>query len=284
MLRSVGFPWATRQAVRLRVLGLLVTLALLSVSLGAGAQPARTIRIGWLSPGSTATHGPFFDAFRQSLQELGYVGGANLAIESRWAEGKLDRLPSLAAELAGLRVDVIVAAGGPAIRASKQATTAIPIVMAIGADPVATGLVTPEGNVTGLSYMPGELAVRQLGILKEVVPKISRVALLWSPANPVNVREVEDAARALGMRLQPLEARDPNEIDSAFTAMSKEQADAVIVSAATTFFIHRTRIADLAAQRQLPSVYPARGHAEAGGLVSYGLILPDLYRRAWTRF
>ncbi len=229
------------EMLALTLVALMLVLAILGAPLATEAQPARTIRIGYLSPGSTVTHGPFFDAFRQGLRELGYVEGRDLAIESRWAEGKSDRLPSLAAELVGLQVDVIVAAGTPAIQASKQATTTIPIVMAISADAVATGLVTPEGNITGLSIIAREFVGRQLGILKEVVPKVSRVGLLWNPANPVNVREVEDAARALGMRLQPLETRDPGEIDSAFAAMTKEGAGAVIVSADTMLFIQRFR-------------------------------------------
>jgi putative ABC transport system substrate-binding protein len=266
-----------------------LTGGFLAAPLAAGAQPAKTIRIGWLSPGSTVTHGSFLDAFRQRLRELGYVEGRDLDIESRWAEGKFDRLPSLAVELVGLKVDVIVAAGPPAIQAVKQATTTIPIVMAIVVDAVATGLVTnlarPEGNITGLSIMPRELVGRQLGLLKEVVPEVSRVAFLGNPASPGNaplLREAQDAAQALGVRLQPVEARDPNEIDSAFAEMTRERAGAVIVSTDTMLFIHRTRIADLAAKRRLPLVAPARQYVEAGGLMADGVIVPDLYRRAAT--
>ena len=262
---------------------LALVLVLLAAPLVAGAQPAKTIRIGWLSPGSTVTHGLFLDAFRERLRELGYVEGRDVAIEPRWAEGKSDRLPSLGAELVGLKVDVIVAAGPPAIQAVKEATTTIPIVMAIVVDAVATGLVTnlarPEGNITGLSIMPRELVARQLGLLKEVVPEV----FLGNPASPSNaplLREAQDAARALGVRLQPLEARDPSEIDSAFAAMTMEQAGAVIVSTDTVLFIHRTRIADLAAKRRLPLVAPAKQYVEAGGLMADGVIVPDLYRRA----
>ena len=263
------------------------TVGALAAPLVAGAQPTKTIRIGWLSPGSTVTHGSFLDAFRQRLRELGYVEGRDVAIEPRWAEGKSDRLPSLGAELVGLKVDVIVAAGPPAIQAVKEATTTISIVMAIVVDAVATGLVTnlarPEGNITGLSIMPRELVARQLGLLKEVVPEVSGVAFLGNPASPSNaplLREAQDAARALGMRLHPLEARDPSEIDSAFAAITMEQAGAVIVSTDTVLFIHRTRIADLAAKRRLPLVAPAKQYVEAGGLMADGVIVPDLYRRA----
>jgi len=266
-----------------------LTMGILATPLAAAAQPAKTIRIGWLSPGSTVTHGSFLDAFRQRLRELGYMEGRDVTIESRWTDGKFDRLPGLGAELVGLKVDVIVAAGPPAIQAVKQATTTIPIVMAIVVDAVATGLVTnlvrPEGNITGLSIMPRELVGRQLGLLKEVVPAVSRVAFLGNPASPGNapwVREAQDAARALGVRLQPLEARDPGEIDSAFAEMTRERAGAVIVSTDTILFIHRTRIADLAAKGRLPLVAPVRQYVEAGGLMADGVIVPDLYRRAAT--
>ncbi len=204
-------PWWAGRFRLLVALGLVIILA---GPLAAEAQPAKTIRIGWLSPGSTVTHGSFLDAFRQRLRELGYVEGREVAIEPRWAEGKFDRLPSLGAELVGLKVDVIVAAGPPAIQAVKEATATIPIIMAIVVDAVATGFVTnlarPEGNITGLSIMPHELVERQLGLLKEVVPEVSRVAFLGNPASPGNaplLREAQDAARALGVRLQPLEAR-----------------------------------------------------------------------------
>ena len=267
----------------------ILALVFLTAPLVAGAQLAKTIRIGWLSPGSTVTHGSFLDAFRQRLRELGYVEGRDVAIEPRWAEGKVDRLPSLGAELVGLKVDVIVAAGPPAIQAAKDATTTIPIVMAIVVDAVATGLVTnlarPEGNITGLSIMPRELVARQLGLLREVVPEVSRVAFLGNPASPSNAplfREAQDAARALGVRLQPLEARDPSEIDGAFAAITMEQVGAVIVSTDTVLFIHRTRIADLAAKRRLPLVAPAKQYVEAGGLMADGVVVPDLYRRAAT--
>jgi putative ABC transport system substrate-binding protein len=260
----------------------LVAMLLLTAPLPGAGQPSGTIRIGYLSPGSTVTHGPLLDAFRQGLRELGRAEGQQLAIESRWAEGKLDRLPTLAAELVNLRVDIIVAAGYPAIEASKQATTTIPIVTPIVADPVTTGVITnlvqPEGNVTGLSLMARDLAERQLGILKEVAPKVSRVALLATPTARLQVWQ--DAAIALGLRLQPIPVQEPSEIDGAFAEMTKERVDAVVVSVETMFFMNRARIAELALRNHLPAAYPVKDYVEAGGLVSSGVFLPDLYRRA----
>ncbi len=231
----------------------------------------------------------FLQAFRQGLRELGYVEGQNIAIEFRWAEGKYDRLPGLAAELVRLKVNVIVASGPPAIQAAKQATETIPIVMAAIADAVAAGFVAslarPGGNITGLSLMLPELVGKQLELLKEVVPKVSRVALLGNPANPPyaqQVRQAQDAARALGVRLQPLEARDPSEIDKAFAAITTERADAVIVLPDTVLLDHRTRIADHAVRRRLPTVSGQSEQAEGGGLLAYGPSISDGVRRAAT--
>ncbi len=187
--------------------------------------------------------------------------GQNIAIESRWAEGKYERLPGLAAELVRLRVDVIVTAAVPAIRAAKEATRTIPVVMAAVVDPVATGLVAslarPGGNITGLSVMSPELVGKQLEMLRELAPKVSRVAVLWDPANPGNppqLRAAELAARGLGMRLQFLEARSPREIDEAFAAMTRERAGALVVLVDILFGDQRARIANLAASRRLPAV------------------------------
>jgi len=273
---------------------LLVTLILgfLLASLAAEAQqPGKISRIGFLSPSSPSDlrMQRFFEGFRHGLGELGYVEGQNIAIESRWAEGKYDRLPGLAAELVRLKVDVIVTAAVPAIRAAKEATRTIPIVMASVVDPVTTGLVAslarPGGNITGLSTMAPELVGKQLQMLKEVVPKSSRVAVLWNPANPGNapqLREAEAAARTLGVRLQPLEARNPNDFDGAFAAMTRQQAGALIVLVDSMLNDHRTRIADLAAKSRLPAVYGLPEHAEAGGLMAYGASRSDLFRRAAT--
>ena len=203
------------------------------------AQPREKVpQVGYLNPGSPSD--PLsqrrLEAFRQGLRELGYVEGQNIAIESRWAEGKYDRYPALAADLVRLKVDVIVAHGGTATQAVQQATRTIPIVMSLVLDPVGSGLVPslarPGGNVTGTSFMGPDLVGKQLQLLKEVVPKVSRVALLRNPANPASaqgLRDAEAAARALGVRLQALEARNPQEIDSAFAAMTRERAGALVI-------------------------------------------------------
>jgi putative ABC transport system substrate-binding protein len=256
------------------------------------AQPAGKVpRIGYLSPSSPSDPRTqrFREAFRQGLRELGWVEGKNIAIEYRWAEERTERLADLARELVSLKVDVLVAATTPAIQPAKQATGTIPIVMAVAADPVATGFVAslarPGGNITGLAMMSSELVGKQMQLLTELVPKISRVALLWNPANPSTapgLRHAQDAARALGVRLQPLEARGPSDIDNAFAAMARERAGAVIVLADTTFIAHRARIAGLAAKSRLPAVYGLTDHAQAGGLMAYGPNIADLYRRAAT--
>jgi len=271
------------------LIALLAVTVLVAPRAGEAQQAASLPRIGFLNPGSLSEprFPRFLQAFRQGLRELGYVEGQNIAIEFRWAEGQYDRLPGLAAELVRLKVNVIVAGGGPAIQAARQATETIPIVMVGTADPVAAGFVAslarPGGNITGLSLMLPELVGKQLELLKEVVPNVSRVALLGNPANPNYaslVRQAQDAARALGVRLQPLEARDPSEIDNAFAAITTERAGAVIVLADTMLVNHRTRIADHAARRRLPTVSGQSEHAEAGGLLAYGSSVSDGLRRA----
>jgi putative ABC transport system substrate-binding protein len=270
-----------------------VVLLLLAAPLAtATAQPPEKVpRVGYLSPGSPSE--PFrqrrFEAFRQGLRELGYVEGQNIAIESRWAEGKYDRYPALAADLVRLKVDVIVAVGGRASEVAKHATRTIPIVMSVVIDPLGSGLVAslarPGGNVTGISLMTPDLVGKQLEVLKEVVPKVSRVALLWNPNNPgsaAQLREAEAAARALGVRLQILAARDPQEIDSAFAAMTRGRAAALVVLADAILLNQRRQIAELAAERRLPAVYGPSEHAEAGGLMAYSANLLDLERRAAT--
>ena len=265
---------------------------LLVAPLAAEAQPAGKMpRVGYLSPGSSSDPGRQrrFEAFRQGLRELGYVEGQDIVIESRWAEGKYERYPALAADLVRLKVDVIVAVGGRASQDAQQATRTIPIVMSVTIDPLGTGLVAslarPGGNVTGLSLMASEVVGKQLELLKEVVPKVSRVALLWNPANPGSapqLREAEASARVLGVRLQTLEARVPQEIDRAFAAMTRERAGALVVLTDSIFTNQRRQIAELAAERRLPAVYGNSEHAEAGGLVAYSANFLDLERRAAT--
>jgi putative ABC transport system substrate-binding protein len=268
-----------------------LVLSILAAPLGAEAQQAaRVPRVGYLLPYSRSdpTIQRFLDVFRQELRELGYVEGQSIAIEYRWAEGKNERLPDLAAELVRLKVDVIVAAGGvPVVQAARQATQAIPIVMVGPADPVAAGLIAslarPRGNITGLAFISQALVGKELELLREVVPKVSRVAVLWNPANPGNVpqlRAAEVAARALGVRLQPLEVRAAGEIDRAFAAMTREQAGALLVLLDSILLFQRERIADLAAKNRLPAVYGHRWHVEAGGLMAYGANALDISRRA----
>jgi putative ABC transport system substrate-binding protein len=284
----------------MRRIGLAVVLALILLApLAVEAQQAgkgKVPQIGILSPTSPsdAGHNPsdlavLFAAFGEGLRKLGYVEGQNFKIESRWAEGNYDRLPGLAADLVRLKVDVIVTYGTPASQAAKRATATIPIVMAAIIDPVASGLVQslahPGGNITGQSMMSPDLAAKQLEILKEVVPKTSRVAVLHNPANPGNapeVRQAQDAARALGVRLQLLGARGPSEIDSAFAAMTNERAGALIVLVDAVLQNNRTRITDLAARHRLPAVYGLSEYAEAGGLLAYGPNRLEMFRRAAT--
>jgi ABC-type uncharacterized transport system substrate-binding protein len=271
-----------------------VVLLLLSASLGtAAAQPPEKVpRVGYLNPGSLSDRVSQrrLEAFRQGLRDLGYVEGQNIAIESRWAAGNYDRYPALAADLVRLKVDVIVAQGGAATQAAQQATRTIPIVMSLVLDPVRSGLVPslarPGGNVTGTSFMGPDMVGKQLQLLKEVVPKVSRVALLRNPANPASahwLREAEAAARALGVRLQALEARNPQEIDSAFAAMTREHAGALLIFPDPIFGNQRRQIAELAAKRRLPAIHGGTPeYAEAGGLMVYSPNILDLKRRAAT--
>ena len=265
---------------------------LLAAPLAADGQPAgKVYRIGFLSVGSAsdARIQRWLGAFRDGLAERGYVVGKNVAIESRWAAGKYERLPALAAELVRLKPDVIVTHAVPSIRAAKDATSTIPIVMALVVDPVATGLVAslarPGGNVTGLSIMTPELVGKQLEMLKEIVPKATRVAVLWNPDNPGNapqLKAAEVAARALGLHLQPLEARGPREIDQAFAAMRRERASAVVVLVDAMFADRGPQIEHLTAAQHLPAVYGQVEHAALGGLMAYAPSFPDSFRRAAT--
>ena len=255
-----------------------LTGGLLAAPLAAEAQPTGKLpRVGILSPGSGSDPfvQPFLDVFRRRLRELGYVEGQTINLEYRWAEGRYDRLPDLAAELVHLNVDVIVAVA-LAIRAAKRATQTIPIVIAAADDPIVTGLVTslarPGGNITGVSMNAHDLVGKQLQLLKEVVPKVSLVAVLWDPANPAHahqLREMEAAAQTLGVRLHPLQAQTSEEIGRAFEAAKAQPVGALLVLADSMFLLQRDRIASLAAKHRLPAVYGLRWHAEAGGLMAY---------------
>ncbi len=274
-------------------LAVILILALTLAPLAAEAQQAAKIaRIGYLSL-DVATSAHLREAFLQGLRDLGYVEGRNVVIEYRDTEGKFERLPALAAELVALKVDVIVAAGGtPSALAAKQATRTIPIVVAIAADPVASGLVTslarPGGNVTGLSMLTPELVGKRLELLKQAVPGVSRVAVLWQPGDYGEhtekdiLKEAEVTARALGVRLQVVEARGPQDFDRAFSDMTRARADALIVLGTSMFFTERRRLVDLAAKHRLPATYSARDSVDAGGLMAYGPNFADMFRRAAT--
>jgi putative ABC transport system substrate-binding protein len=254
-------------------------------------QAARVARIGYLTPNLAASlH--LREAFRQGLRDLGYVEGRNVVLEYRDADGKLERLPTLVAELIALKVDVIVAPNTVGVLAAKQATKTIPIVFAVAADPVASGLVTslarPGGNVTGFSILAPELVGKRLELLIQAVPGVSRVAVLWQPGGLGERTEkdmvtgAEVAARALGVRLQFVEARGPEDFDRAFSDMSSARAGALTVLPSNMMNNERRRLVDLAAKNRLPTVFPWREGVDAGGLMAYGANLADLARRAAT--
>ncbi len=259
---------------------------LLAAPLVAGAQQAGKVwRIGVLSPEPST--GPFSSApLQQSLRELGYVEGVNLAVEWRNAEGKTERFDDLAADLVRLRVDVIVAIVPGATLAAKRSTASIPIVMVNTPDPVQLGLVVslgrPGGNVTGTTTLSADLSSKQLELLKEAVPRAMRIAVLWNPNNPwhpLAVKGAEAAARSLAVQLQIVEARSAEEFERAFEAMTRKRAGAVLVLADPLTAFHRTRLAELAIKRHLPGMFGTRAYAEAGGLMSYWAHQADLDRR-----
>jgi putative ABC transport system substrate-binding protein len=226
-------------------------------------------------------------AFIEGLRELGYVEGRNIRIEWRISDGKYERLPALAAELVRLDVDVIIVPADQNAAAVKRVTSTIPIVMTGSADPVGSGLVAslarPGGNITGLSILAPEMAGKQLALLKELVPRISRVAVLWNPTNPghaLSLEEAKGAARSLGVQLEPVEARSPDEFNGAFAAMTRARAGAILVLWDGMFLIHQRRIIDLTATTRLPAMYQYRGGVAAGGLMAYGPSNRDGNRRA----
>jgi putative ABC transport system substrate-binding protein len=271
----------------------LATVILACFHLVEAQQPTKIPRIGYLGGTSPSAASARIEAFRQGLRELGYVEGKNIVIEWRHHEGKLDRLPALAAELVRLKVDIIITVGPPAARAAKEATVTIPIVMMQVGDPVGSGFVAslarPGGNITGLSSLAPELSGKRLELLKEIVPRLSRVAVFGtstSPDNAQSLREVELAAGAFGVKLQYLDVldpRDPKDIETAFRAASKGRAEAVLMMVAGSVGTgHRTQILELAVKSRLPVIYSGRADVEAGGLMSYGVNNTDLDRRAAT--
>ncbi|MGH8525231.1 MAG: ABC transporter substrate-binding protein, partial [Gammaproteobacteria bacterium] len=251
-------------------------------------QPKKVPRIGYLAANSPSAIAARIEAFRQGLRELGYVEGKNIVIEWRYAEGKLDRLPALAVELVGLKVDVIVTGGGAPTRAAKEATSTIPIVMTNDPDPVGDGFVAslarPGGNITGLSALAPELNGKRLEILSEVVPKLSRLAVLRTSTSFAGgqMRELELAAKAFGVTLQYLDVLDSKNIATTFQAVSKGRADGVLVLASGIIGAQRAQIADLAVKNRLPAIYYSTEFVEDGGLMTYGANRSDLARRAAT--
>ena len=268
---------------------LLATFFLITISLAEAQQPTKVPRIGFaVGQGSTKNPGPNVEAFRQGLQGLGYIEGKNIVVEYRYAEGIEDRLPGLVAELVGLKVDVIVVPPVVAIRAAKQATKTIPIVMVTTADPVAIGLIEslarPGGNITGLTRLTAELSGKRLELLKEAVMGLSRVGVLWDAdgAGSANsFKEYDAAARALKIALQSLEVRGPNpDLDGAFQAAAKRHVSALIAIRGSLLNRYPKRIADLAIKHRLPSMFEGSADVEAGGLMSYSASDAESFRRA----
>jgi putative ABC transport system substrate-binding protein len=267
-----------------------LTLSILVAPLPSKAQQlANMPRLGLLIPSSLSAVASRLETFRHGLRDLGYVEGRNITIEYRFAEGKADRLPELVAELIGLKVDILVIDGTAAIRAGQQATTTIPIIMAVSGDPVTSGFIAslarPGGNITGLSFMTPEVSGKRLEFLKEAVPHLSRVAVLWSPASPgspLEVKATQTAAQALGLQLQSLEVQSADDFDTAFAALTREHADALIVISNPLLFGDRRRLAELAVQHRLPAMFHLREYAEVGGLMAYGPNSLEPFRRAAT--
>ena len=251
----------------------------------AQAQTGKVWRIGWLQPVTLPPS--LLDAVRQGLSDAGYVESKNLRIEYRWAEGKSERLPELAAELVRLKVDLLMSGNTQALQALKHATTTIPIVMLGAGDPVGTGLVDnlarPGGNITGTTVIAKELSPKRLDLVKQLVPGLARVAYITNPANPINMlslRETEEAGRLSGISVQALLVHSPDELAPALTSMVKNRAEALIVAPDTLLMSERSRIVDFATTNRIPSIFFDRIFVEAGGLMSYGPDFPDTYRRA----
>ena len=268
---------------------ILVAVVLLVLGVIAEAQqPKKVHRIGYLSSSDPASDSPRFEAIRLALRDLGYIEGQNIASEYRYAEGKLDRLPDLAAELVRLKVDIIVVGGDIPTRAAKKATKTIPIViMGTGSDPVAAGLVEsiarPGGNVTGITTLTRELGGKRLELLKEAVPKVARVTVLYDPTVPDSVLDVKEvlpvAARALRLTIQPWEVRAADGFEKVFAELNKERPDGLYVLGGPLMNSYQKRIVGLALKSRLPAMYQRREAVDAGGLMSYGADLTDSYRR-----
>jgi len=268
---------------------LLMTTFLLAGVLAEAQQPTKTPRIGFLSANSRAAMSARAETFQQGLRELGYTDEKTIFIEHRYADRNFDRLPALAAELVHLNVNIIVTEGPTATHFARQATSTIPIVMAQDPDPVGTGAVAslarPGGNVTGLSSLRPELSGKRVDLLKEIVPRLSRLALLGTsstPGNAQSIKETELAASNFGIRLQFLDVLERKDIEAAFRAAIKGRAEAMLVLASPFLLSDRAQLADLAVKNRLPAIYPSCDYVEAGGLMCYGTSIPELFRRAAT--
>jgi putative tryptophan/tyrosine transport system substrate-binding protein len=268
---------------------ILIAVVLLAVAVTAEAQQAKKVpRIGFLSGFSSSSDRKRVEAFRQGLRELGYVEGQNVFVEYRYAGGNADEYPKLAAELVSFKVDLIVVGGGSGLaRAAKETTKTIPIVMTGGSDPVGAGLVAslarPGGNITGLTAIAAELAGKRLELLKETLPRLTRVGVLWNPTDQGSaqgLKEIEIAAPTLGLEIQSLQVRSPSNFESAFKAAIAGQARALQVLGSGVIISNRNRIVEFATKNRLPTMFVDAAHVEAGGLMSYGPNAPDLYRRA----
>lgn len=286
--RVMTSPGGSTAAATITRFSLLVVVFFFAASLTSHAQPTgKVYRVGLLLSGPGGNT-PSVEAFRQGLREFGWIEGQNMVIDYRLAEGRLDRLPDLAAELVRLKVDVIAAGPTPPALAAKSATGTIPIVMLGAAEPVALGLIKslarPGGNVTGLSWSVNlEIIGKGLELLKGTVPNIRRVAILWNPANPaqaIAVEELKVAARSLGLQLELVEARGPNDFDGVFTAMAKRRVEALLVVPDSLFVLHGVRLAELEAKSRLPTIHGLRQNVDAGSLMSYGPSSTAVWRRA----
>jgi putative ABC transport system substrate-binding protein len=293
---SVGGAFVDRRSagksMHRRHAGLALLWARLGVGLGPLAVQAQTAgkvhRIGYLSTPTRESVERGVQAFLRRLQQLGWVEGQNLTVEYRWAEGNVERLPQLAAELVARKVDVIVAPAGSAALAAKRATRSLPIVMIFPSDPVELGLVEslsrPGGNVTGTTFTPGpEIFGKQLQILKETIPRATRIAFLTNPADPsfaLQAKEVEATARAMRLRLQRVDARGAEDFERVFTELAGEQADALVIGGSSTYLAHRARLAELALKARMPTMCSFRESVEAGGLIAYAVNMADFVGHA----
>ncbi len=274
--------------MRAKGIGFLLAVGILLGSLAAQAQQTRNVsRIGFLGNSTAALEASLIGAFREGLRDLGYVEGQNVQIEYRWAEGKYDRFPALIGELLAQKVAVLVTAGTPATLAVKKATTSVPLVMIAVGDPVGTGIVPslnyPGGNITGLTSISTEMDAKRLELLREVVPTVSYIAVLWNAASPLQVlaeKQVQAAAQELRMKVLSLGVKTEEEIKDALAVMAREQPDALLVLADRLLLHHRALIMDFAMRHRLPGVYAYRELVEAGGLMSYGPSYADMHKRA----